>query len=76
MAVLRHAAKEYLGCFATEEAALTVARFLGPEGVAAALAADEAKLEARTDDGGEAHATAAAEGLALVCAEFVGASCT
>ena len=62
---------EYLGIFATaEEAALAVARFLGPEGVAAALAppappaAEPAPMTAA-----EAHAAAAAEGLALLRAE-------
>ena len=54
----------YLGMFATaEEAALAVARFLGPEGVTAALAPEPA------DDGGGGAAAAAAEGLSLVPAD-------
>jgi hypothetical protein len=54
-----------LGYFATaEEAALAVARFLGPEGVAAELAPEPAPMTAA-----EAHAAAAAEGLTLLRAE-------
>ena len=50
------------GYFATgEEAALAVARFLGPQGAAPA---PEPTMTAA-----EAHAAAAAEGLSLVCAE-------
>ena len=61
----------HLGSFATaEQAALAVARFLGPEGVAAALAADEAKaLEPAPMTAAEALAAAEAEGLTLVRAE-------
>jgi len=61
----------YLGIFATaEEAALAVARFLGPEGVVASLAAAaSAALEPAPMTAAEAHAAAAAEGLALLCAE-------
>jgi hypothetical protein len=60
--------QQHLGCFATaEEAALAVARFLGPEGVAAALAPPEPKPAPMT--AAEAHAAAAAEGLALRRAE-------
>ena len=55
-----------LGYFATaEEAALAVARFLGPEGVAAAQRARAAPSMTAA----EAHAAAAAEGLALLRAE-------
>ena len=55
--------EEYLGYFATaEEAALAVARFLGPEGVAAALAPPPAPHAAAA----AAHAAAAAEGLTLL----------
>ena len=55
----------YLGVFATaEEAALAVARFLGPEGVAAELAPEPVPMTAA-----EAHAAAAAEGLTLLRAE-------
>merc|ERR1712097_41166 len=54
--------QQHLGCFATaEEAALAVARFLGPEGVAAALAPPEVPMTAA-----EAHAGAEAEGLSLL----------
>ena len=54
-----------LGNFTTaEEAALAVARFLGPEGVAAALA--PAALEPAPMTAAEVHAAAAAEGLVLV----------
>ena len=62
-ASLRHSGQQHhLGYFATaEEAALAVARFLGPECVAAALAAPMTAAEA--------HAAAAAEGLALLRAE-------
>ena len=57
--------KKRFGYFATaEEAALAVARFLGPEGVAAALAPPEPTMTAA-----EAHAAAAEEGLTLLCAE-------
>ena len=57
-----------MGDFATaEEAALAVARFLGPEGVAAALAPPAAEPAPMTAE--EAHAAAAAEGLTLVRAE-------
>ena len=57
-----------LGHFATaEEAALAVARFLGPEGVAAALAPPAPEPAPMT--AAEAHAAAAAEGLALLRAE-------
>ena len=60
--------KEYLGQFATaEEAALTVARFLGPEGVAAALAAPKPVPAPMT--AAEARATAVSEGLTLVGAD-------
>ena len=64
-------AQQALGTFATaEEAALAVARSLGPEGVAAALAADAAKaMEPAPMTAAEAHAAAAAEGLALVRAD-------
>ena len=60
-----------LGAFVTaEEAAFAVARLLGPAGVAAALAADEAKaLEPAPMTAAEALAVAAAEGLALLRAE-------
>ena len=60
-----------LGHFATaEEAALAVARFLGPAGVAASLAEDAAKaLEPAPMTASEAHAAAAAEGLTVVRAE-------
>jgi hypothetical protein len=58
---------KHLGCFATaEEAALAVARCLGPEGVAAALAPEPTPMTAA-----EAHAAAAAEGLTLLRAENV-----
>ena len=62
---------KHLGMFATaEEAALVVARFLGPEGVAAALAADAAKaLQPAPMTAAEVHAAASAEGLTLVRAE-------
>ena len=62
---------EYLGMFATaEEAALAVARFLGPEGVAAALAPPEpAPVPQPTMTAAEAHAAAAAEGLVLLRAD-------
>ena len=65
-AKLRHGGrKNYLGTFATaEEAALAVARFLGPEGVAAALVPEPTPLTAA-----EAHAAADEEGLSLVRAE-------
>jgi hypothetical protein len=67
-ASLRHDGRtKFLGNFATaEEAALAVARFLGPEGVAAALVppAPEPTMTAA-----EAHATAAAEGLTLLLAD-------
>ena len=57
-----------LGYFATaEEAALAVARFLGPEGVAAALAPPAPEPPPMT--AAEARAEAAAEGLSLVPAE-------
>ena len=71
-AKLRHdGSYKHLGNFATaEEAALAVARLLGREGVAAALAADEAKaLEPAPMSAAEAHAAAVAEGLALLRAE-------
>ena len=59
---------EYKGIFATaEEAALAVARFLGPEGVAAALVPPEPAAAPMT--AAEAHAAADAEGLLLVRAE-------
>ena len=60
-----------IGHFATaEEASLAVARFLGPEGVVASLAADAAKaLEPAPMTAAEAHAAAAAEGLTLLRAE-------
>ena len=46
----RDGSQDHLGYFATaEEAALAVARFLGPEGVAAALAP---RTGDRVDDGG------------------------
>ena len=58
-AQLTRGGRNHLGNFATaEEAALAVARFLGPEGVAAALAAPMTAAEA--------HAAAAAEGLSLL----------
>ena len=68
-AQLRHGGRHnHLGTFATaEEAALAVARFLGPEGVAAALAA--ARPEPAPMTAAEAHAAAEEEGLALVRAE-------
>ena len=54
-----------LGYFTTAEAAaLAIARFLGPEGIAAALAPEPAPMTAA-----EALAAAAAEGLALLRAE-------
>ena len=58
----------HLGSFATaEEAALAVARFLGPEGVAAVLAASTPMTAAEAQAAAaEAHAAAAEEGLALV----------
>ena len=58
----------YLGTFATaEEAALAVARFLGPEGVVASLAAAAAAaLEPAPMTAAEAHTAAATEGLALL----------
>ena len=57
-----------LGTFATaEEAALAVARFLGPEGVAAAQAAAAPGPAPMT--AAEAHAAAAQEGLSLLRAE-------
>ena len=69
--VSRGVRRHYLGCFATaEEAALAVARFLGPEGVVAVLAVDAAKaLEPAPMTAGEALAAAAAVGLPLVRAE-------
>ena len=69
-AELRHGGRhKYLGTFATpEEAALAVARALGPEGVATALAAAAPQP---TMTAAEAHATAAAEGLELLLAENV-----
>ena len=58
----------YLGAFVTaEEAALAVARFLGPEGVAAELAPTEPEPTPMT--AAEVHAAAAAEGLTLMRAE-------
>ena len=67
----RDGRNNHLGTFATaEEAALAGARALGPEGVAAALAADEAKaVEPAPMTAAEAHAAAASEGLALLRAE-------
>ena len=64
-------ARKYLGTFATaEEAALAVARFLGPEGVAAALARGRRRRrEPAPMTAAEAHAAAAEEGLALLRAE-------
>ena len=57
--------RKHLGNFATaEEAALAVARLLGPDGVAAALASKPAPMTAA-----EAHAAAATEGLALLRAD-------
>ena len=60
-----------LGSFATaEEAALAIARILGPAGVVASLAAAAtAALEPAPMTAAEAHAAAAAAGLALVRAE-------
>ena len=65
-AELRHGGRfEYLGYFATaEEAALAIARFLGPKRVAAALAPAAPKPTPMT--AAEAHAAAASEGLALL----------
>ena len=61
----RDGRKNHLGTFATaEEAALAVARYLGPAGVAAALAPETAPMTKS-----EAHAAAAAEGLTLLRAE-------
>ena len=57
-----------LGCFATgEEAALAVARLLGPEGVATALTPPAPEPEPMT--AAEAYAAAAEEGLSLLRAE-------
>ena len=69
--VSRGVRRHYLGCFATaEEAALAVARFLGPEGVVAVLAVNAAKaLEPAPMTAAEANALAGAEGLALLRAE-------
>ena len=74
--------REYIGCFATaEEAALAVARFLGPERIAAEQAAARDALgrslpaasaaghSAAPMTAAEAHAAAAAEGLSLLHAE-------
>ena len=68
-AVVSHGGRDnHLGNFATaEEAALAVARFLGPEGVAAVLAASTPMTAAEAQAAAaEAHAAAAAEGLTLV----------
>ena len=57
-----------LGHFVTaEEAALAVARFIGPEGIAAALAPLAPEPVPMTAE--EAHAAAVAEGLSLVRAD-------
>ena len=69
--MLRHGGRrnKHLGTFATaEEAALAVARFLGPEGVAAALA-PPAGASRSPMTAAEAHAAAAEEGLALLRAD-------
>jgi hypothetical protein len=73
-AKLRHGERyEVLGSFATaEEAALAVARFLGPAVVAAALAGTlpDGRFKAAPEEAAaEAHAAAAAEGLTLLRAE-------
>ena len=63
----RDGRRHQLGNFATAaEAALAVARFLGPEGLAAALAPPAPKAPMTV---AEVHAAAEAEGLTLVRAE-------
>ena len=68
-AQLRHSGRnKHLGYFATpEEGALAVARFLGPKGVAKALAPPAPEPTPMT--AAEAHAAAEAAGLVLVRAE-------
>ena len=65
--VMQDGRKNHLGRFATAaEAALAVARFLGPEGVVASLAAAaSAALEPAPMTAAEAHSAASAEGLTL-----------
>ena len=66
--LMRDGRTNFLGFFATaEEAALTVARFLGPEGVAAALAPPAPAPAPMTE--AEALAAAEAEGLTLLRSE-------
>ena len=66
----RDGREKHLGCFATaEEAALAVARFLGPQGVVASLAAAATAALEPAMTAAEAHAAAESEGLALLRAE-------